>query len=44
MQQKVENKREYRDWVIVNYLLSTGNRLETVINLKIEDINFNEGI
>lgn len=33
----------YRDWVTVNYLLSTGNRLETLINLKIEDINFDEG-
>lgn len=33
---------EYRDWVIVNYLLSTGNRLDTVINIKIQDLNFND--
>lgn len=31
---------EYRNWVIVNYLLSTGNRVSTVINLHIGDIDF----
>ena len=31
---------EYRDWVMVCYLLATGNRLSTVSNLKIQDINF----
>ena len=31
---------EYRNWVIVNYLLATGNRLKTVSNLKIGDIDF----
>lgn len=31
---------EYRSWVLVNYLLSTGNRLGTIINLKIGDIDF----
>lgn len=31
---------EYRSWVLVNYLLSTGNRLGTIINLKIDDIDF----
>lgn len=31
---------EYRSWVLVNYLLSTGNRLGTIINLKIRDIDF----
>lgn len=31
---------EYRTWVLENYLLSTGNRLGTVINLKIKDIDF----
>lgn len=33
----------YRSWVIVNYLLATGNRLSTVTNLKIGDIDF-EGL
>lgn len=31
---------EYRNWVIINYLLSTGNRLTTVINVKIQDVDF----
>jgi len=31
---------EYRDWVIVNYFLATGNRVSTVRNIKISDIDF----
>ena len=31
---------EWRCWAMVNYLLSTGNRLATVVNIKIEDIDF----
>jgi integrase/recombinase XerD len=34
------NFSEYRDWVVSNYLLGTGNRLSTVCNLKISDIDF----
>lgn len=34
---------EYRDWVIVNYALATGNRVATIINLKIEDIDIENG-
>jgi integrase/recombinase XerD len=30
----------YRNWVIINYLLATGNRLSTVTHLKIGDIDF----
>ncbi|MDE5985342.1 MAG: tyrosine-type recombinase/integrase, partial [Eubacterium sp.] len=33
---------EYRNWVIINYLLATGNRLETMANVKIGDIDFEE--
>ncbi|HCJ59009.1 MAG TPA: integrase [Clostridiaceae bacterium] len=33
---------EYRTWVIVNYLLSTANRLSTITNIKIEDLNFDD--
>lgn len=33
---------EYRDWTVINYLLSTGNRLQTLINIKIKDVNFEE--
>ncbi|WP_242863215.1 tyrosine-type recombinase/integrase [Caloranaerobacter ferrireducens] len=35
---------EYRNWVIINYLLGTGNRLSTVVNLKIKDIDFENGL
>jgi integrase/recombinase XerD len=31
---------EYRNWVIVNYLLGTGNRLRTLVNLKWADVDF----
>lgn len=31
---------EFRDWVLVNYLLATGNRISTVANLKIGDLDF----
>lgn len=34
---------EYRNWVIINYLLGTGNRINTIINLKVKDINFEDG-
>ncbi len=33
---------EFRNWAMVNYLLATGNRLETMVNVKIEDIDFRE--
>ena len=34
------NFSEYRNWVISNYLLGTGNRLGTICELKISDIDF----
>jgi len=34
------NFAEYRDWVMVNYFLATGNRVSTVRNIKIADIDF----
>jgi integrase/recombinase XerD len=33
---------EYRNWVMTNYFLSTANRLATVANIKICDLNFEE--
>ena len=33
---------EWRTWAAINYLISTGNRVGTVVNLKIEDVNFEE--
>jgi integrase/recombinase XerD len=35
---------EYRNWVLVNYLLETGNRLNTVINLKVADVDLENGM
>lgn len=37
------NFSTYRNWVIINYLLSTGNRLRTLMNLQIKDIDFENG-
>ena len=34
---------EYRNWVIVNLLLSTGARENTIINIKIGDVELEEG-
>lgn len=39
----IDNFTEYRDWVLVNYLLATGNRVQTIINLKVGDIDLDEG-
>lgn len=33
---------EWRTWAAVNYLISTGNRVSTILNIKIEDINLEE--
>ena len=33
---------EYRNWVIINYLLATANRKSTVRQLKIRDLNFED--
>ena len=32
---------EYRNWVLINYMIGTGNRAGTIINIKIEDVDFN---
>ena len=34
----------YRNWVMTNYFLGTGNRLKTVINIKIGDIDFENNL
>jgi len=33
---------EYRTWVMINWFLSTGNRLRTARNIRIKDISFEE--
>ena len=35
---------EYRNWVIINYLIGTGNRLSTVTNLLCGDIDFDNDV
>ena len=35
---------EYRNWVICNFLLAVGCRLNSLINLKVEDIDFNNNL
>lgn len=35
---------EYRNWVIVNYMLATGNRLSTICNLKNKDVNLDSDV
>lgn len=31
---------EYKTWAFINYLIATGNRLSTALNIKIKDIDF----
>lgn len=35
---------EYRSWVVINWVLATGNRISTVINMKIKDIDFDDNM
>lgn len=36
--------REFRTWAMISYILATGNRMETVRNLRIRDIDFGNGL
>ena len=31
---------EYKTWAFINYLIATGNRLSTALNIKIKDVDF----
>lgn len=35
---------EYRIWAFSNYLLATGNRISSVLNVKIEDLDFDNSL
>ena len=35
---------EYKTWVFENYMIATGNRLSTALNVHIKDLNFNDGL
>lgn len=45
LQKPTNNKdfTEWRTWAIVNWVLATGNRAETVLNVTLGDINFTAG-
>jgi len=30
---------EYRNWVLINFMLGTGNRVGTIVNIKLEDVD-----
>lgn len=34
---------EYRTWVLINYFMATGNRVSTVLNIKIKDLDLSNG-
>ena len=34
----------YKTWVFENYLLATGNRISSALNVRIEDVNFEDGL
>lgn len=36
--------KEYQMWVYSNYLLATGNRISSVLNVKIKDLDFNNNL
>lgn len=38
----IDNFTEYRNWVIINYILATGNRIQTIINIKVGDVDLDE--
>ena len=38
--QKKASFVEWRTWAIVNWILATGNRIETIVNIKIGDVHF----
>lgn len=35
---------EYRSWVVINWVLATGNRISTIVNIKITDIDFEDNM
>jgi integrase/recombinase XerD len=35
---------EYRSWVVINWVLATGNRISTICKIKIDDVDFEENM
>ena len=40
---KTNNWVEYRNWVMINYFIGTAQRLSTVLNLKVSDLDLENG-
>ena len=38
----IDNFTEYRNWVVINFLLSTGARLGSIVEIKLKDIDTDE--
>lgn len=38
----VQSYTEWRCWVITNWVLATGNRASTILNIKMEDVDFDD--
>ncbi len=41
---KTESFSEFKTWAFISYLVGTGNRISTALNLKIKDIDFTEAV
>jgi len=39
----IDDYTAYRNWVIINYMLATGNRIGSVAALKVKDVDLQEG-
>ncbi len=39
----IDDFTQYRNWVIINYLLSTGNRVGSIVDISTDDIDFDDG-
>ncbi len=35
---------EFKTWAFISYLVGTGNRISTALNVKVKDISFDEGV
>ena len=35
---------EYKIWVMTNYLMATGNRMSSILNIKVEDLDFDNAL
>ena len=41
---KTSQFSEFKTWAFISYLVGTGNRISTALNVKVKDISFDEGV